>query len=91
MVNEQSTPGVAVAVSPPNTSGRFDNEDICALYLNILTHGWLDPEAMPIRMAEHYGRKLGTYGRLALLEKERANAHRTVVDDAFATLRGSER
>lgn len=87
MYAEDST-GIGVVVSPPNTAGRWDDEDICALYLNLLTHGWLDPEAMPIRMAEYYGTKLGHYGRLAL-EARLALAHQETVAAGFKVIAGA--
>lgn len=82
MYTENNT-GIGVAVSPPNTSGRFDDKDICAIYLNLLVHGWLDPGAMPIRMCTYYGVKLGHYGRLAVAHQEAVEAGVTAIASGF--------
>lgn len=64
-------------------------EDICAIYVRLLTRGWLEPELVPIRLMDYYGRRLGHYVRLAREEREaraRNVEHRREVDRGFAAI-----
>jgi hypothetical protein len=48
----------------------LDPDEVCQIYVRLLTMGWLDPSLVTPRLMEHYAVKLGHYTRLARRERE---------------------
>ena len=89
---DRSTDKLGVAYVRPSGNeapSLWTAEDICAIYVRLITMGWLDPDRVSERTMDYYGRRLGHYGRLALAEREQRQTlaqHRQAVDEAFGTL-----
>jgi len=66
-------------------------EQYADIFFQLFRYGLNYPPSMTPGMAEHYGRSMGHYGRLALAERaiaqhQRNQAHLAEVARAFATL-----
>ena len=80
-------------MSDPQDTTPSLAEQYADIFFQLFRYGLSYPPSMSPRMAEHYGRQMGRYGRIVQAARDAARQecnrrHREEVERAFATLHG---